>query len=137
VLHAWYDEKSDDPAVVTTAEELDAVLDAVAALDGPTLVQLFSGGDDAEVDLTVGLHGDRGVLRFASNDAEDAFYSRNSTEPFPLPAWGVVRYYYMSNDADYPDDAELPAEMVRAAAHEFARTAGQRPSNLSWSQRAW
>lgn len=136
MLHAWYDERSEEPAVVTTAAELDAVLDEVAALDGPTLVQLFPGGDATGPDLTVGLHGDRGVLRYASEDSPNAFYSANPS-PFPLPEWGAVRYYYMSSDSDYPDEAELPEKVVREAAHQFAASGGERPTGIDWTSRPW
>ncbi|QWF85905.1 hypothetical protein HUW46_09385 [Amycolatopsis sp. CA-230715] len=60
MLHAWYDESAEGTTVVTTAGELDVVLDEVAALDGPVLVQLSPEGDADGPELTAGLHGDRG-----------------------------------------------------------------------------
>ncbi|MFD9961443.1 Imm1 family immunity protein [Amycolatopsis sp. NPDC058986] len=132
-VEAWYDQDADDPTIVTTAAELDAVLDKVAALDGPRLVQLYPADGPDGPELSAGLHGDRGVLRYAGHDAPSGSCSRNTGTPFARPEWGAVRYYYMTSDNDYPDNAEIPAEAVRKAAHEFMTT-GARPTSVEWTE---
>ncbi|GAA4525016.1 Imm1 family immunity protein [Amycolatopsis samaneae] len=131
-VEAWYDQDAEDPTFVTTAAELDAVLDAVAALDGPTLVQLYPADDPDGPELSAGLHEDRGVLRYAGHDVPAGSYSRNTGNRFPIPQWGAVRYYHMTADNDFPDDAEIPAADVRKAAHEFM-TSGARPTAVGWT----
>ena len=45
MIEAWYDRGRDTATSVTTSDELDRVLDAVAAMDGPTLAELYTDGD--------------------------------------------------------------------------------------------
>ncbi|WP_370948379.1 Imm1 family immunity protein [Amycolatopsis sp. cg5] len=129
-LAAWYDGHLDTPVTVTNATELDIVLDAVTAANARQLVQLIPHGDTTKPDLTVGLHEDRGTLRYASHDVE--CYSTGGT--FALPdGWDELLYYLGSAEFEYPDDAEIAAKDVREAAHEFLRTAGERPAGVEWT----
>jgi hypothetical protein len=72
---------------VTTAAELDTVLDAVAAFAGPQIAELITGGDVRQPDLFVGVNGDRGTLRYAGDDYPYASYSKNTGAPFELSEW--------------------------------------------------
>ncbi|MFE0020493.1 Imm1 family immunity protein [Amycolatopsis sp. NPDC059021] len=129
-LSAWYEGHTDAPVIVATPAELDALLDDVAALDGPQLVQLLQDGDMAKPDLSVGFDGDRGVLRYAGKAEE--FYSKGGT--FPLPEYGEVMYYFATGEFEYPDDAEIPAADARKAAHEYLASGGERPTCVEWTR---
>ncbi|WP_409496073.1 Imm1 family immunity protein [Amycolatopsis sp. cmx-11-12] len=127
MLEAWYVGHLDEPVTVTTPAELDAVLDAVAAADTRQVVQLIPDGDLTKPDLTVGLYRDRGTLRYA--DQDDAYYSTGGT--FALPdGWDELMYYLDTGEQFYPDNAEIPATEVRAAAHYFL-THQQLPGNVT------
>ncbi len=134
MIEAWYDEEAEEPVVIETAAELDPVLADIAAVGGPTLVNLHVGGEYPW--LEVGLNDNRGTLRYVGDDAPEGAFSRNTEAPFPLPETGEVTYYYLRNERPYPDDAEIPAEVVRRAAHEFVASGGSRPSGVSWTEQA-
>jgi immunity protein Imm1 of predicted polymorphic toxin system len=125
----WWD--ADAGTIVETPAELDAVLDAVAALDGPALVQFYDADEPKRVKFTVGLSGDRGVLRYAGLDDMGGSTSRATKQRFAAPERGVL-YYCMSADTEFPDDAEIPAADVREAAQEFLRIGGTRPTGVAW-----
>ncbi len=129
MLEAWYVGHLDEPVTVTTPAELDAVLDAITAADTRQIVQLIPDGDLTKPDLTVGLYRDRGTLRYA--DHIDAYYSTGGT--FALPdGWDELMYYLDTGEQFYPDDAEIPASEVRAAAHYFL-THQQLPTTITWA----
>uniref|UniRef100_UPI003F49108D Imm1 family immunity protein n=1 Tax=Amycolatopsis sp. CA-096443 TaxID=3239919 RepID=UPI003F49108D len=130
MIQAWYDRNG--ATTVTTAADLDRVLDAVAAMDGPTLAELYTDGDPDKSWLEVGIDGDRGSLRYVGDDAPNGAHSKGGA--FPLPPGGEVLYYYMNNPREYPDDAEIPAEVVRSAAREFLESGGLRPSRVAWTE---
>ena len=132
MIEAWYDRNVDRVTTVTTPVGLDRVLDALAAMDGPTLAELYTDGDPDKSWLEVGLDGDRGSLRYVGDDAPNGAYSKGGT--FPLPPGGEVLYYYMNNPREYPADAEIPAEAARKAAHEFLASGGARPSRVAWTE---
>ncbi|WET81639.1 Imm1 family immunity protein [Amycolatopsis sp. QT-25] len=134
MIEAWYDNHIDTPVTVTTAAELDAVLDEVAAGGPLQMAQLITDGDIGKPHLFVGLNDDRGTLRYSSDDA-GILYSQNTGTPFPLPEWGEVIYYFESADFQYPNDSEIPVSKVRAAAHDFLTTGGvQPPAGITWAE---
>ncbi|MEW2504435.1 hypothetical protein AB0878_28620 [Amycolatopsis sp. NPDC047767] len=55
--------------------------------------------------LTVGRDGDRGVIRFATGDAE--VFSKNAM-PYPLPDDEELLYLAGTAEVFYPDNAEVP-----------------------------
>ncbi|MFD9894097.1 Imm1 family immunity protein [Amycolatopsis sp. NPDC059027] len=131
MIEAWYDRNANGATTVTTADDLDRVLDTVAAMNGPTLAELYTDGDPDKSWLEVGLDGERATLRYVGDDAPNGAYSRGGT--FPLPPGGEVLYYYMNNPREYPADAEIPVETARKAAHEFL-VSGLRPSQVAWTE---
>ncbi|MEJ3658583.1 Imm1 family immunity protein [Actinomycetes bacterium KLBMP 9759] len=133
LLAAWYDNHTEAPITVTTAAELDVVLEEVATAGPLQMAQLITNGDIHEPHLFVGLNGDRGTLRYSSNDA-GILYSRNTGVPFALPDWGAVIYYFERADFQYPDDSEIPVDEVRQAAHDFLASGGARPGGVTWAR---
>ncbi len=132
MIEAWYDGNASGATTVTTAADLDRVLDAVAAMSGPTLAELYTDGDPEKSWLEVGLHGERASLRYVGDDAPNGAHSKGET--FPLPPGGEVLYYFMNNPREYPDDAEIPVDIARQAAHDFLTSGGQRPSGVNWTE---
>lgn len=132
MIEAWYQGHTEIPVTVTIPGELDAVLDAVVAAGALQMAQLITDGDIDKPHLFVGLNGDRGTLRYAGAGLSVS-YSKNTGTPFELPEWDEVIYYFGRADFEYPDDAEIPADEVRKAAHEFLRTGGARPIGVEWT----
>ncbi|MGZ3141100.1 Imm1 family immunity protein [Lentzea chajnantorensis] len=128
-LEIWYDVDADDPTLIRTPEELDAVLDAVAAWPFPGQLQLLIADDPGQVVLDVGIDGtnQRGVLFYSGPDFPDAYASRGSDIAEQVPV-----YYYMGSDTEFPATAEIPLADVRRAAHEYMSTGGGRPSDVAW-----
>jgi hypothetical protein len=128
-LRAWFNPDNDAPAMIRTAAELDAMLDEVAAWDGPNIVQLLIDGDPGRAILDIGMdrQKDRGTLDYSGEGHRHGCFSRVTTK-----AENHVVYYYMDSDTEYPVDAEIPLATARQAAHEYLATAGQRPTCLEW-----
>ncbi len=106
-LVAWFDREALEPAQVETAAALDEVLDALVATQRPNLVELTVSG--------------------AADPSADAYYSRGTKTDD-----AETIYYYMGSDTEFPDDAELPINEVRKAAHQFLNTGGERPDGIDW-----
>ncbi|MCP2255494.1 Immunity protein Imm1 [Prauserella aidingensis] len=126
-LDAWYDH--DGPARVTTAAELDAVLDTVAAMPGPTLVAFNAADDPASAGLlNIGLCSERGVGVVHHAGRGRGYFSLGEASNAD-----TVLYYYMGSDTEFPPQSEIPIADVRRAAHEYLVT-GARPTSSIRSQ---
>ncbi|GAA3886062.1 hypothetical protein GCM10022243_58610 [Saccharothrix violaceirubra] len=130
-LRAWFDGDSDDPTIVTTAAELDAVLDIVVGWEDPILVALYVQDDILRAVFEVGLNGGKGVGVVYYSGDETGWFSRSSQ---PSNAETIL-YYYMDNDHEYPPHSEVPIDVARQAAHEFMTTRGERPTGVEWQKR--
>ncbi|MFT7840362.1 Imm1 family immunity protein [Saccharothrix sp. BKS2] len=134
-LIAAYDPAKDQPETVATADELDAVLNQAAEWGYRTLIEFRlaepADGPAHQVALSVGLRGstNQGTLIYSSS--EGLWFGKAT----PGPEWAEaepILYYFMSADTEYPPDSEIPAAVVRRAAHEFMTTGGQRPEGPRW-----
>ncbi|WP_367133631.1 Imm1 family immunity protein [Saccharothrix sp. HUAS TT1] len=134
-LIAAYDPEGEGPEVITTAAELDTVLDRVAEWGHRALVELRpadpADGLTHRYSLSVGLHGDadQGTLIYSSSDG--MWFSKATPGPEWVEAERIL-YYFMSSDTEYPPDSEIPAGVVRRAAHEFMTAGGQLPTGPDW-----
>ncbi|SMD20618.1 Imm1 family immunity protein [Lentzea albidocapillata] len=128
-LEAWFDSDAEDPTIVRTSDELDAVLDTIAAWPYPGQLQLLIADNPGYVVLDVGLNGakQRGVLFYSNQELPDAYASQGSDTVDPAPI-----YYYMGSDTEFPATAEIPLADVRRAAHEYMSTGGGRPHDITW-----
>jgi hypothetical protein len=134
-VEAWFDEDSDEPTLVGTTDELDAVLDTVTGWPGPNIIELVIADDPTRGVLNVGLDGEqaRGVLYYAGGDHQAGCHSRGEDTTTTAPHL----YYYMRNDREYPANAELPLTTIRQAAHEYLTTGGNRPTTVDWQPSPW
>jgi hypothetical protein len=128
-LEAWFDSDAEDPTIVHTPDELDAVLDTIAAWPYPGQLQLLIADNPGYVVLDVGLNGAKqcGVLFYSSQALPDAYASQGSGTADSVPI-----YYYMGSDTEFPVTAEIPLADVRRAAHEYMSTGGGRPNDIHW-----
>ncbi|GAA1252949.1 hypothetical protein GCM10009676_44940 [Prauserella halophila] len=127
-LDAWYDH--DGPTRVTTAAELDAVLDTVAAMSGPTLVAFNAADDPASAGLlNVGLDAERGVGVVHHAGRGRGYFSLGEASNVD-----TMLYYYMGSDTEFPPQSEIPVADVRRAAHEYFVNGALPASVIRWQR---
>lgn len=135
-VQAYYlPEHGDDPVLLQSSGDVDALIDALLA-SGPSenLAALHSldrplmpaGVPDHE--LLVGAHGDLkvGVLAFM-DDGNWVSYD-------PSDGRGEVSYSTMGNATEFPSHSEVPIALVRQAVKEFLSSGGQRPTCVQWQE---
>ncbi|WP_326768051.1 Imm1 family immunity protein [Streptomyces sp. NBC_01591] len=134
---AYYREQhADEPSVVRTPEDVDALIDALAT--GPEFENLAvlhsserellpSGFPDHE--FMVGADGKRqvGVLSFMD---EKSFVSLGSSGSSGVE----VSYFVVENPTEFPATAEIPLALVRQAVKEFLSSGGRRPACVQWQE---
>jgi hypothetical protein len=131
-VEAWYEVDQHDAHVLTDEGQVEVLLDKLAARAEARLVSLFTGdaledvGGFPSVEFLVGVGGgvQRGVLRVA--DTEGLWISRGDDVDCD-----PVVYHYMNVPHEFPANAELPLEEVKAAVREFVHT-GRRPACVQW-----
>lgn len=123
MIRAYFEGHAADGVPVATAEELADVLARVEAA-GPTQSAHLMVGDPPSRVLTVGLNGDRGVVRYATDGGEA--FSKNPT-PYAVPEQGEVLYWLDTAELFFPDDAEVPRADVIEIARQFLTSGGARP----------
>lgn len=139
-LNAYYKhEHGDNPVVISTMDEVDALLDAllqepleensIAALYIRERTPLASGFPDHELRVAVNAEGKVGGLRYTGSDGtnDGTWYAKGAPSQRD-----DVWYCYMGHDEDYPTGSELPIEDIRTAAKEFLEGGGERPSSPTW-----
>jgi hypothetical protein len=134
----WHSHGQREGDVTTTPAELDAMLDKLAAMSlehWPVLADVFYtediGRDPRSMVgplFTVGMHLDKGVIRY-SDSPRTAYYTKGDGPADDEP----ILYMYMTSDNEYPSNSEIPADLVRKAAHEYAET-GRRPTCVDWQE---
>lgn len=135
---AYYDqEHGEHPVIVRTAEDVDALVDAVAAADFSTsLVNLYiterprnaAGVPDHE--LGVGVDAERAVGALSYLGPGGTWYSLGM--PTDLP--DGVCFFYLGNDTPFPSDSEIPLTLLRRAVKEFLASGGDRPTCVGWQR---
>lgn len=131
-LSAYYSsEHGGDPVVVSTAGEVDALIDRIRAEspdDAPILMQLYVSDDVHGQELSVGIRGDRGVLRYAGREWFEGVYSvgRGIVDGEPL------LYFYADHDTEFPSNSEVALTVVRDAVKQYLDTSGARPEHVEW-----
>jgi hypothetical protein len=126
----WYSHEQEDGIVVTDSAQLDSVLDRIATLSRPEWSALGTmsshlGGPGSV--LYIGFHVDVGALLYINTGDPIRHFSRGGGSPEGDP----LLYMYMASADEFPPNAEIPAHIVRRAAHEFAET-GRRPTCVEW-----
>ncbi|GAA0589248.1 hypothetical protein GCM10010174_00100 [Kutzneria viridogrisea] len=132
-VEAWFDADQQHGVVLDDKQAVEEFLARFAEQPQARLVALYLGdqldGDFPSVEFLVGVGGGVpvGVLRVA--DADGLWVSRN-----PAGDQGgkpPVAYHYMGVGEEFPPDAELPLDEVRAAVLEYVRI-GVRPTCVQW-----
>jgi hypothetical protein len=129
-LTLWYSHDQATGDIARTHAELDAALDRLAALSGPAwpaLAEVTQTDNKRGPLLYVGVHVDLGALLYSGDDDEVGSFTKGQGQPVGEP----ILYMYMTSASEAPPNAEVPAALVRQAAHEFADT-GLRPTCVDW-----
>jgi hypothetical protein len=131
-LEWWYLADQQEAHVTRTRNEIDVVLDALAALsrsEWPALAEVTQADlDDLRASvLYVGFHVDRGALMYSGPDDRAGSYSQGDTPPEGEP----ILYMQGTSDNEFPPGCGISAVSVRQAVHEFAETSS-RPSGVPW-----
>jgi Immunity protein Imm1 len=129
-LQWWYSDV--EGHVTRTPADVDAVLDILVGMsrdNWPAMAEV-AGADIEDLRapiLCVGFHVDQGVLMYSGPD------NRAGSHSFDGGSYEGEPILYMQGTSDnvFPPNSEMPADMVRRAAHEFAETY-QRPTGVSW-----
>jgi hypothetical protein len=133
-LNVYYEaEHADSPVTVDSPDQVRPLLAAIREkypAGSAVLLTIVLRDDPWGPELSVGLDGDKGVLRYAGDDYPAGVYSRNSTPTNQHP----VIYYYVTADSEFPRDAEVPLSTVEAAVAQYMATAGQRPTAVDWQE---
>lgn len=122
-------EHGNNPVLVDTPEEVDAVIEAMRAESteaAPMLLQAYADPDAGE--LAVGIVGDRGVIRYAGEESPLGAYSTGDGEC----AHFDLAYYYMGNWTGFPSNAEIPLEQINRAFKQYVATGGKQPTGIRW-----
>ena len=131
-LNAYYTaEHADNPVVVDSTEDVAALLAGVTREypDGAAVLITITVADDPwGQELSVGVDGDKGVLRYSGRSDFHGCYSKSAE---PSNADPVI-YYYVTADTEFPPNSELPARALYAAVSEYLETGGQRPTAVEW-----
>jgi hypothetical protein len=126
-LNAWY---GDELISLRGDDDLDVLLDRMAAervnAPAPPLLQISRRERGSWAILHVGLNSERGVV--GHTDKSGAVISTDGTEPTGT----LVTYDHRGEAHEVPSNAEVPADRVRQAAHDFVRTDGARPTCVRW-----
>ncbi|WP_436500004.1 Imm1 family immunity protein [Actinokineospora sp. HUAS TT18] len=126
-------EHDESPVVVATEDEVDALIDAVAAQSpstAPILMDVHLSGDPYAQGLDVGVAAERGLIRYAGRDWPLGVVSTGAA-----PAGGnPVPYFYMGHWREFPSNAEIPLATIKAAIKEFMSTDGGRPASVKWQE---
>jgi hypothetical protein len=84
---------------------------------------------DPDHELTVGADSEIGLGAVRYTGESGTWYSQGDrVNP------NGVTFYYFGNDHQFPADAEVPLDTVRAAMWELLTRQGQRPDCLTWQQ---
>jgi hypothetical protein len=137
-IKAYYrDEHGHDPAILSTAEDVDALIEALrTGPPGYDMADLFplsrpllsDGVPDRQ--LRVGIKGDLGVGAISFMDVETGILA--SLGP-PGSRKGVF-YDLMGHRSEFPDHSEVPIYLVRRALKEFLASGGERPTCIQWQE---
>ncbi|HEX5495285.1 MAG TPA: Imm1 family immunity protein, partial [Mycobacteriales bacterium] len=129
-------EHHDNPVMVHASAEVDALIDALLAetVDNRTAAlyhqdrpRTAADTPDHELLVAVGPDSATGALRYSGDGG--SWYSRGTSG-----RTGAVLYYYAGSDNEFPADAELPLDVVRATVAEFFTNQGRRPTVAEWQR---
>lgn len=130
-LEATYDAER-EPAALRTPAEIDAfIAELLAAGTEPIAAAVYAINEATDTDpdheLVVGLRpgSDLGAMRYAGDDG-DWFSLGNQTRP------DGVEYAYFGTGTEFPANAEVPVDVVRAALGEMLSSGGARPGCVEW-----
>lgn len=132
-LEVWYNQEPDndyaegDPAIlVTTADELDALIAQVQAdtrgVAVPSMVECSVAGDPKRGVFDMGIGQEKGFVSFMTPEAAQTRGEGDAHE--------YVVYDYMAHVREIPAGYEVPMAEVRRVAHEFLKT-GKIPGGLA------
>ena len=137
-LRAFYKHDQDpDPWIVSNADDVDALIDAVLA-ESPTnsVIALYVSErpktehdmPDHELRVAINQESKIGGVRYAGTyrDTAGVWYAAGSASERD-----EVFYYYMGHDEGWPKDSEVSIDVLRAAVKDLL-SSGERPSAVEW-----
>ncbi|MEU1277643.1 Imm1 family immunity protein [Streptomyces sp. NPDC005805] len=136
-VQVYYSERhADDPAMVYSPEDVDALIESLAFGDEDETMAFLqslqrellpSGFPDHQ--FLVGADGARGVGVVSFVD-ESNYVSIGASKVRD----GEVVYHIAGHSREFPADAEIPLPLVREAVKEFLLSGGQRPTCIEWQE---
>ncbi|MFD8493292.1 Imm1 family immunity protein [Amycolatopsis sp. NPDC059657] len=130
------------PIIATTAAEVDAAIDRLAAADPllqtPTVFvrerPRFGPAKLPDHGLKIALDSARAVGALAYYGPGDELEDEGPwvTLGALSTADGAELYQDLDSGSEFPADAAVPLDLVRSAIHAFRMNGGQRPDVLAW-----
>ncbi|PRY43929.1 Imm1 family immunity protein [Umezawaea tangerina] len=131
-LNAYYArDHAAEPVTLSTSADVAAFVERLRARSletGPLLAQVYLTDDVHAQELSAGVDGDRGVLRYAGREWFEGVYSLGDE----AGSDEALVYYYMDNDTEFPPNSQVSVDVVRRAVEEYLRTNGERPTGVRW-----
>ncbi|HVK22234.1 MAG TPA: Imm1 family immunity protein [Actinokineospora sp.] len=122
--------------LLATLTDVQSFLDELRAesikYDAPLLAQLYVFDNADTPELSLGVHNDRGVLRFTSAASPGPWYSLGDESLGD----DEIDYSYMDNATPFQMDNHVPYEDIRRAAEHFFESRGARPTAIQWRKYA-
>lgn len=130
-LDVYYLSTQEYPVVVSTVEEVDALIDRVRAESppaAPILMDVHLSGDPYSQGLDVGISTDCGVIRYSGREWPEGVVStgEHAADQTERP------YFYMGHWREFTASAEVPLDVIKQAVKEFLMTDGARPTCIRW-----
>ena len=129
----WGSDTAGGADKVTTADELDRVLDAITVTPGGlpySVAIIVPDGTRYPVTLEIGIgHPERSFAYYVGPGDDDAAWAY---EPDLTPVDGIMIDYAGQATELWPERSRVSTHAARTAARHFITTSGHRPDNLSW-----
>jgi hypothetical protein len=134
-VKAYYrHEHGDEPVLVETAADADALVDALLAEPYDNSVAALyvegrlneAGVPDHELLVAVNHEDKVGGLRFMGDGG--TYFSAGSPSRHD-----EVVYYYMGSEREFPHASEIPVDVVKQAVRDFLENQGHRPTGVAWT----
>ncbi|WP_156758456.1 Imm1 family immunity protein [Actinokineospora pegani] len=131
VARAWYDLGQQEPILLESAQQLDALLDRMeveaveAGVPVAATIEWVDGADRRVTQFGLNPKEKRGFVGHVE-DRKSVISTNGSSDSEP------IFYDYTGNERPIAANAEIDLSTVRAAVHHFVAERGSRNESITW-----